>query len=71
VKKFKNAVFIFAGDGNLMTRCTERARELGVKENAGSWVTFRSPRRRTFFALYPPFFSKMTRLSFLTVFLGF
>lgn len=30
VKKFKDVVFIFAGEGDLRTRCIERARELGV-----------------------------------------
>jgi glycosyltransferase involved in cell wall biosynthesis len=33
VKKFKDTVFIFAGEGNLRTECTERAIKLGVAGN--------------------------------------
>lgn len=29
-KKFKDIVFVFAGDGNLRTKCIEKARKLGV-----------------------------------------
>jgi glycosyltransferase involved in cell wall biosynthesis len=31
-KKFKDIVFIFAGDGNLRAKCIEKARKLGVAE---------------------------------------